>query len=133
MNIKGDKQVYIYIYVDDFIITGNDDKGIKDIKGKLGKEFKISDLGELKYFLGIEVVYGKSGIYLMQRKYMLDVLFKRLTQPIATNTKLFSSDGEILEDAEPYRGIIGSLIYESITRPDLCYVGVLSQFMQTNI
>ena len=138
MKKKGNKEVYICIYVDDFIITGNDDTWIKDIKGKLGKEFKISDLGELKYFLGIEVVYGKSGIYLMQRKYLLDVLFrfgmsecKPLTQPIDTNTKLCSSDGEILEDATTYRSIIGSLIYASITRPDLCYVvGVLSQFMQ---
>ena len=48
MKTKGSKEVYICIYVDDFIITGNDDTWIKDIKGKLGKEFKISDLGELK-------------------------------------------------------------------------------------
>ena len=51
---------------------------------------------------------------------------------IDTNTKLCSSDGEILEDAATYKSIIGSLIYASITRPNLCYVvGVLSQFMQT--
>ena len=48
MKKKGKKEVYICIYVDDLIITGNDDTWIKDIKGKLGKEFKISDLGELK-------------------------------------------------------------------------------------
>ena len=48
MKKKGDKEVYICIYADDFIITGNDDTWTKDIKGKLGKDFKISDLGELK-------------------------------------------------------------------------------------
>jgi hypothetical protein len=72
---------------------------------------------------------------------LLDVLFrfgmsecKPLTQPIDTNKKVWSSDGEILEDATTYRSIIGSLIYASITRPDLCYdVGVLSQFMQAPI
>jgi hypothetical protein len=58
------------------IVTGNDDESIEDIKRKLKTEFKISDLGELKYFLGIEIVRKEVCLCLSQRKYLLDVLKK---------------------------------------------------------
>jgi hypothetical protein len=48
--------VVICIYIDDFIITGNDDIRIKEVKNMLKLRFKISDFGELKFFLGIEVI-----------------------------------------------------------------------------
>lgn len=54
----------IIIYVDDIIITGND------------KEFEMKDLGRLKYFLGIEILISKWGIFISQRKYILDLLGK---------------------------------------------------------
>ena len=56
VNEKKGKLVAICIYVDDLIFTGNDDENIKDVKMKLKSKFKISDLGELKYFLGIEII-----------------------------------------------------------------------------
>ncbi|VVA41779.1 PREDICTED: Retrovirus-related Pol poly from transposon, partial [Prunus dulcis] len=64
----------ILLYVDDMIITGNDDDAIRDLKHFLGTCFKIKDLGPLKYFLGVEIARSKSGISFCQRKYTLDIL-----------------------------------------------------------
>jgi hypothetical protein len=62
------------VYVDDIIITGDDQEEIKRLKECLSMEFEVKDLGNLKYFLGIEVARTKKGISLCQRKYTLDLL-----------------------------------------------------------
>ena len=62
------------VYVDDIVVTGNDEAEQEGLKQKLAKEFKIKDLGRLKYFLEIEVAYSKTEIFLSQRKYTLDLL-----------------------------------------------------------
>jgi Reverse transcriptase (RNA-dependent DNA polymerase) len=62
------------VYVDDMIITSNDEDEIARLKMRLGKEFEVKDLGHLRYFLGIEVARGPKGIVLSQRKYVLDLL-----------------------------------------------------------
>ena len=68
------KITILAVYVDDIVITGNDDEEIKCLKKRLAKSFEVKDLGYLHYFLGIEVAYGAQGIYLSQRKYVLDLL-----------------------------------------------------------
>ena len=60
--------------MDDIIITKNDQEEIVRLKGKLATEFEMKDLGGLKYFLRIEVARSKQGIFLSQRKYILDLL-----------------------------------------------------------
>ena len=139
----GNKIVIICVYVDDLIITGNDEIGIQEVKNMLKMRFKISDLGELKFFLGIEVIKTDNGICLIQRKYIIDVLkkfgmlaCKPLLLPLDANAKYQPNIGEKIENVQMYRSIVGSLLYATITRPDISYaVGVLSQFMQepTNI
>lgn len=62
------KVVFLLIYVDDLVITGNDEVLIKELKGILNQNFKIKDLGKLKYFLGLEILRSKDGIFLNQRK-----------------------------------------------------------------
>ena len=54
--------IYLVVYVDDIVITGNDQDGITDLKQHLCKHFQTKDLGILKYFLGIEVAQSRSGI-----------------------------------------------------------------------
>jgi hypothetical protein len=98
----------------------------------------MKDLGELKFFLGIEVIRTPEGIWLLQRQYALDMLSKYgmagckpISVPLDQNGKLSADAGEVLEDANMYRKIVGSLIYMTITRLDLNYtVGLESQFMQ---
>jgi hypothetical protein len=60
--------------VDEIIITGDDVAKITRVKNCLNKAFEVKDLGQLRYFLGIEVARSKKGIILSQRKYILDLL-----------------------------------------------------------
>ena len=70
----GDKITDLIIYVDDMIVTGNDLTEMSKLKDYLSSEFNMKDCGRLKYFLGIDVNRSKQGIFLSQRKYVLDLL-----------------------------------------------------------
>ncbi|XP_014517259.1 uncharacterized protein LOC106774734 [Vigna radiata var. radiata] len=128
----------LLVYVDDIVLAGNSMEEITYIKELLHNKFRIKDLGELKYFLGLEVARSKKGIHLCQRKYALDILeetgmegCKPSTTPFLRDTSpLYKSDSH-LNDPGPYRRLIGKLLYITNTRPDLCYtINLLSQFMQ---
>ena len=62
------------IYVDDIIVTGNSEKAVAALLGDLKQDFAFKDLGDLHYFLGIEVKQEKGGILLSQEKYAWDIL-----------------------------------------------------------
>jgi hypothetical protein len=131
--------VVIVIYVDDLIIIGDSDVDIFYLKKLLKQKFEMKDLGELRYFLGIEVVQSPKGIWLLQRQYALNKLSKYgmmgckpISIPLEQNVKLSADEGDLVEDTTMYKHIVGSLIYMTIIRPNLSYaVGVVSQFMQT--
>ncbi|XP_024172222.1 uncharacterized mitochondrial protein AtMg00810-like [Rosa chinensis] len=119
------------------IITGNDESAIHNLKNFLSNNFRIKDLGNLKYFLGVEVARSKKGIAISQRKYTLDLLddaglldARPAKFPMDQNLKLTATDGEIVKDPSRYRRLVGRLIYLTVTRPDITYsVHILSQFM----
>ncbi|KAJ0444187.1 putative RNA-directed DNA polymerase [Helianthus annuus] len=127
----------LIIYVDDMIVTGNDEEEMKRLKANLFSEFEMKDLGRLKYFLGIEVLKSNRGIFICQKKYVLDLLAetgmidcKPSDTPMIMNQKLVMEEGAKLTDRGRYQRIVGKLIYLSHTRPDIAYaVGVVSQFM----
>jgi hypothetical protein len=129
--------VILVVYVDDIVITGSDGVGIEILIRHLCSSFLTKDLGKLRYFLGIEVARSKAGISLSQRKYTLDLLkdtgylgSKPVATPMDTNLKLMPEDGELVDDPEMYRRLVGKLIYLTITRPDISYaVSIVSQFM----
>lgn len=60
--------------MDDIIITGDDNQEIEKLKEQLMQAFEVKELGELQYFLGLEVARSKNGIFVSQRKYTLDLL-----------------------------------------------------------
>ncbi|RVW16062.1 Retrovirus-related Pol polyprotein from transposon RE1 [Vitis vinifera] len=68
------KVAILIVYVDDIVLTGDDCNELEKLKGKLAEEFEIKDLGALKYFLGMEFARSKEGIFVNQRKYVLDIL-----------------------------------------------------------
>ena len=129
--------VLITIYVDDLIIVGDNETEIEHVKGLLKQEFEMKDLGELRYFLGIEVIRTTEGIWLSQRQYALDMLSKYgmadckpISMPLDVNVKLSAHDGSALENVTMYRGMVGNLIHLTITQPDLSYtVGLEIPFM----
>jgi hypothetical protein len=131
--------VIIVMYVDDLIITKDSDANIFDLKKFLKQKIEIKDLGELRYFLDIEVIQSPTWIWLLQRQYALNKLTeygmtscKPISIPLEQNVKLSADEGDLVKDTTRYRCIVGSLIYMTITRLDLSYVvGVVSQFMQT--
>nr|XP_043611879.1 uncharacterized mitochondrial protein AtMg00810-like [Erigeron canadensis] len=132
--------IALLVYVDDIIITGNNEDEIKRFKVFLQTQFMIKDLGILKYFLGIEVINTNNGVCLNQRKYCLDLISefgllagKPISVPLDPNVHLSSEDSEndpVLKNITEYQRLIGRLIYLTHTRPDIAYtVHCLSQFM----
>ncbi|XP_021818432.1 uncharacterized protein LOC110760477 [Prunus avium] len=97
----------------------------------------MKDLGDLKYFLGIEVARSTTGIFLSQRKYVLDVLTetgmlgcKPVDTPIEMNNKLCEDMDQEPTNKEQYQLLVGRLIYLAHTILDIAYaVSVVSQFM----
>ncbi|KAM2306236.1 hypothetical protein ACFXTH_025703 [Malus domestica] len=73
---NGGRVTLLIIYVDDMVVTGDDTEEMERLQEYLSSEFEMKDLGGLKYFLGIEVARSHDGIYLSQRKYVLDLLFE---------------------------------------------------------
>ena len=133
---KEGKLTLLIVYVDDIVMTGDDREEMTRLKKLLAQEFEIKDLGKLQYFLGIEVAQSKRGIFISQRKYILDLLketgmtgCKPAESPIESNHKLQLGVGESV-DKERYQRLVGKLIYLSLTRPDIAYaVSLVSQFM----
>lgn len=111
--------------------------GIIQLKQSLHQHFEMKDLGLLHYFLGLEVLAQDQGIYLNQAKYASDLLSKagitdsKITStPLEPNICLAPMDGSPLSDPTLYRQLVGSLVYLTVTRPDIAYaVHIVSQFM----
>ena len=130
--------VILLVYVDDMVLTGSNAQLMFDVTQFLATKFKIKELGDLKYFLGIEIARSYDGIYLNQRKYCLDILqdigylaAKPCVVVMEQNhTLTATSSSPPLQNISTYRRLIGRLIYLTITRPDLAYsVHILAQFM----
>jgi hypothetical protein len=101
---KGKSFTVLLIYVDDILIMGNDVNAILGLKQFLHSHFRIRDLGNLKYFLGIKVSLSKKGISILQRKYTVEILkdggilgSKPVNFPMEQNIKL-SDSGQLLKD-----------------------------------
>jgi hypothetical protein len=127
----------LLLYVDDMLITGDDDEYIAFVKVRLAEQFMMSDLGPLSYFLSIEVKSTSNEYYLSQHKYLQDLITRSgltdtrtTTTPMELNLQLRPNDGTPLADPSRYHQIVGSLVYLTITRPDIAHVvHILSQFV----
>jgi histone deacetylase 1/2 len=131
--------MFILIYVDDIIVTGSSDHAINALLQDLKANFAIKDLGDLHYFLGIEVKKIHNGLLLTQEKYATDLLdrvgmhgCKPAPTPLSSSEQLSLTDGTPLgsEDSSQYRSIVGALQYLTLTRPDLAFsVNKICQFL----
>ncbi|KAL6338331.1 hypothetical protein AAG906_018680 [Vitis piasezkii] len=101
--------ILLLLYVDDMIITGNDLSGIQELKDFLSQQFEMKDLGHLSYFLGLEITHSTD---------------------VELNAHLTPSGGKPLSNPSLYRRLVGSLVYLTVTRPDISYaVHQVSQYL----
>ena len=134
---NGDSFLCLMVYMDDIILVGNCNQDIETFKQVLDWQFKLKDLGNLRYFLGLEVARSQQGIFVCQRHYALELLkdasimgCKPVKTPMESNLKLSREEGDLLDDPMMYRRLIGKLLYLTITIPDLSFVvNRLSQFV----
>lgn len=134
---KGKSVVYILVYVDDILVTGNDTNVIQQMLNSFANRFSVKDHEELHYFFGIEAKRSQNGLLLSQRRYILNLLertnmtgAKPVSTPIATSPKFSLRSGTSLSDPTQYRQVVGSLQYLAFARPDLSFaVNRMSQFM----
>ncbi|CAL2259009.1 unnamed protein product [Prunus armeniaca] len=134
---RNGKVTALIIYVDDMIITDDDSDEIVKLEKNLSAEFEMKSLGDLKYFLGVEVACSSRGIFLSQRKYVLDLLketgmlrCKPVDTPIVEKHYLGIYPDQEPVDKGRYQRLVGRLICIAHTRPDIAYaVSVVSQFM----
>ena len=111
------------------IITGDDLSGIQELKDFLSQQLEMKDLGHLSYFLGLEITHSTYGLYITQVKYASELLSragltdsKTVDTLVELNAHLTPSGGKPLSNPSLYRRLVGSLVYLSVTRPDISYV-----------
>lgn len=134
---EGGKILVVSLYVDDLIYTGNDVGMCEKFKKSMKLEFDMTDLGKMKYFLGVEVQQSSKGIHLCQRKYAREILDRfgmgscnSVKNPMVPGTKLSKEVGGADVDATLFKQMVGSLMYLTATRPDMMYVVCLiSRYM----
>ncbi|WZY76517.1 hypothetical protein YC2023_022901 [Brassica napus] len=127
----------VSVYVDDLIYIGDDISMMKEFKESMQREFDMTDLGKMRYFLGLEVLQTPHGIHVSQEKYAMEVLkhfdmenCNSVCNPMVPGNKLDMDEGGNRVDETFYKKIIGSLMYITTTRPDLQFsVSLLSRYM----
>jgi hypothetical protein len=138
---KGQHTLFVLVYVDDIIVASSSTEATNALLFNLQKDFALKDLGDLHYFLGIEVKRGMNGMILSQEKYANDVLkrsgmdrSKPVDSPLSSSERLSIKDGDCLgpEDATKYRSVVGALQYLTLTRPDISFsVNKVCQFLHS--
>ena len=129
--------VFLLVYVDDIVLTGNNPSFLQSLILQLSSEFELKDLGNLHYFLGLHITRTSRGIFLNQSKYAHDLLQKHnmlsakpAKTPCAPNLRLVPATSSLLSNPHEYRSIVGYLHYLTFTRLDLSFaVHQVCQFM----
>lgn len=129
--------IILCLYINDFLITGNNKMCIYKFKDELMKEFEMTGIGLMTYFLGIELHKSKRKLLMQQRRYALKILKKLEMEhcndaitPAEPRLQLFKNEDEQDVDPTQYRRLIKSLRYLCNMRSDLAFsIGIVSRFM----
>ena len=123
--------------MNDIIITISCSVKVQQVIQDMQRTFALKDLGELSYFLGVEVSKLQNGIHLSQAKYIADILAKHdlvncspVLTPMSTGQQLTKNSSFEISNISQYKSIIGALQYVTLTRPEITFtVNKLSQFL----
>lgn len=115
---KGVDFIAVLVYADDIIVVGPNHSLITSLKENLDKQFRLKDMGNLKYFLGLELTRSNQWIVLIQWQYTLHLLqdvdylrCKSCNTPMDSNTRLRNENEDLLSDTTIYSCLIGCFIY----------------------
>jgi hypothetical protein len=126
----------VQIYVDDIVFGVSSHTLVSKFQKMMESEFQMSMMGELTFFLGIQVKQTKQGTFVHQAKYMKDLMkkfnmveLKPVSTPMSSAVSLSPyEDGKVVDQRE-YRSMIGSLLYITATRPDIQFtMGLCARF-----
>ncbi|GJR41352.1 ribonuclease H-like domain-containing protein [Tanacetum coccineum] len=139
--IKRDKKdiMLVQVYVDDIIFGSTNKSWCDEFEALMKSRFQMSSMGELTFFLGLQVKQNKGGIFISQDKYVAEILkkfdlvnVKAAITPMETKVPLTKDEEAFDVDVHLYRSMIGSLMYLTASRPDIMYaVCVCSRFQVT--
>ena len=136
---KGVDLIIVQIYVDDIIFGSTNVSLCEEFSKCMHSEFEMSMMGELNYFLGLQIKQTKEGIFINQAKYVKDLLkkfdfegMKPLSTPMSSSIKIDKDENGKAVDITKYRGMIGSLLYLTASRPDIMYSVCLCARYQSN-
>ena len=118
----------LLLYVDNMILTASSSALLQQIVAELQAEFTVKDMGDLHFFLGVEVTRSASGFHLSQAQYAEELIdhagmsnCRPISTPIDVKPKLSACAGEPVSDPSEYRQIAGALQWLTITRPDIAH------------
>ena len=134
--VIGENMIIIEVYVDDIIFGSDDERMSKEFAKLIQHEFEMSMLGEINFFLGLQIIQSTDGIFIHQTKYVNDMLrrfqfedCKPVSTPMTVGCKLSKEDVSKDADQRTYRSMIGSLLYVTASRPDVKQaVGMVARF-----
>ncbi|XP_057426163.1 uncharacterized mitochondrial protein AtMg00810-like [Lotus japonicus] len=134
-SVKG-KLMIAQIYVDDIVFGGMSDQMVEHFVKQMKFEFEMSMVGELNYFLGLQVKQMDDSMFISQSKYAKELVKKiglenstHKRTPAATHVKLTKDENGVDVDQSLYRSMIGSLLYLIASRPDIAFsVGVCARY-----
>jgi hypothetical protein len=129
---QGNDTLLVQIYMDDIIFGGSSHALVAKFGNLMSREFEMSMMGELTFFLGLQIKQIREGRFVHQGKYTKDVLkkfdmgeAKPLLTPMSTTTVLDAREEGEAVDQKEYRSMIGSLLYLMATRPDIQFAACL--------
>ncbi|GJR02742.1 putative ribonuclease H-like domain-containing protein [Tanacetum coccineum] len=139
--IKKDKHdiILVQVYVDDIIFGSTKKSWCDEFEALMKSRFQMSSMGELTFFLGLQVKQKEDGIFISQDKYVAEILkkfdfanVKTASTPIETQKPLVKDEEVSDVDVQLYRSMIGSLMYLTASRPDIMFaVCACSRFQVT--
>jgi len=131
--------ILVQIYVDDIIFGATKDSLCEEFVAAMQGEFEMSMMGELSFFLGLQVKQSKDGIFLCQSKYCKEILkkfemesCKEASTPMPLSCYMDADAAGKRVDQMKYRGLIGSLLYLTTSRPNVMFVVCLCARYQAN-